>query len=350
MADRFEVPLTATRRRLRRGPLVVIGLLFLAAAGFWWSFAQPVDVDEFAVRQVYFGPSQGVQKDAVYGPGLHLVVPMFERLHRFPRDLQSMHFNDKREGGDVGYDPDASATPSIRIQTSEGYQVTVDVTVLYRIVDPYTVLTKVGEGRLFETQVVARLADKILRQKLGSLNAEEFYDDDVRMAKVEAARAQLTEECTAWGIQVVNVLLREYVYDQRYQEAIEGRKIQDQRVFKNQAESVAASRAAERDRVVAEGKARIEVEGERGRAEVSRITAEADLYARQKVAEGDLLVALAEAKGTELENRALQAGGAQSVVGLEMAKALSGVEIIVVSTTGPGAMNPLDLDSLVEGF
>lgn len=350
MAEGPVVYLNATKRRLRRGPIVVglVGLGLLAS--FWWTFAQPVDADEVAVRQVYFGPSKGVQAEPLHGPGLHLVVPMFERLHRFPRDVQSLHFNDRAEGGEDIWDPDASSTPSIRIQTSEGYQVTVDVSVLFRIVDPYTVLTKVGEGRLFESQVVQRLADKILRQKLGSLNAEEFYDDDVRIAMVEAARAQLSEECAAWGIQVVNVLLREYVYDQRYQEAIEGRKIQDQRVFKNQAESVSATRGAERDRVVAEGKARIEVERERGRAEVSGIAAEADLYARTKVAEGDLLVALAEARGTELENRALQAGGAQAVVGLEMAKALTGVEVIVVSTTGPGAMNPLDLDSLVEGF
>ncbi len=351
MAERPVISLNATRRRLRWGPLVAGLLVFVGLAAFWWTFAQRVGVDQIAVRQVYFGPGKGVQAEALHGPGLHLVVPGIERLHLFPRDLQALHFNDQAEAGaGSGYYADENTSRSIRIQTSEGYQVTVDVSVLYRIVDPYTLLTKVGEGRLFETQVVQRLSDKILREQLGSLNAEEFYNDDVRMAEVEAAREQLTNECAPWGIQVVNVLLREYVYDKRYQEAIEGRKIQDQRVFKNQAESVAAIRAAERDRVIAEGKARIEVERERGRAEVSGIAAEADLYARQKVAEGGLLVALAEARGTELQNRALQAGGAQAVVGLEMAKALDGTEVIVISTTGPGAMNPLDLDSILGGF
>jgi len=144
--------------------------------------------------------------------------------------------------------------------------------------------------------------------------------------------------------------LREYTYDKRYQEAIEQRKIQDQKVFKNQAEAVSASREAEKNRVLAEGQARIEVERERGRAEVRKINAEADAYFRTRIAEGDLLVALAEAEGTKLENQALQQAGAGNMVGLKMAEALDGTEVIMVSTTGDGSMNPLDLDRLIGGW
>lgn len=335
----------------RRWLLVVAPVLLVGLAAVWWTFAQDIPADSVAVRQVYLGPNKGVQREPLYGPGLHLVVPGYERLHVFPRDLQTLDFNDsERSVAKANLGRDYHWAPSIRIQTSEGYQVTVDVTVLYRVVDPYLVITKVGAGRLFETQVVQRRADKILRQTLGALNAEEFYDDGIRMAKVEAARQALTADTSEWGIQVWGVLLREYSYDARYQQAIEQRKIQDQRVFMNQAQSLSAAREAERDRVLAEGDATIEVERERGRAAVRRIDAEADLYYRQKVAEGDLLVALAEAEGTRLENEALRAVGAANLVGLEMAEALEGVELIMVSTTGERAVNPLDLDSLVEGF
>ena len=146
------------------------------------------------------------------------------------------------------------------------------------------------------------------------------------------------------------VLVRDYTYDQRYQEAIEQRKIQDQTVFKNQAEAVAAEREAERQRVLAEGQATVGIEQERGRAEVRKIAAEADLYYRKRIAEGDLLVALAEAEGTRLENAALRVSGASNIVGIEMAKALDGTEVIIVSTTGDGAMNPLDLDAMLKGW
>jgi len=335
----------------RRGRLVALALALGGATALWFMFAQPIGASQVGVRQVYLGPGKGIQQEPVYGPGLHLVVPGYERLHVFPRDVQTLDFNDaERSVAAQKMGVDYHWAPSIRIQTSEGYQVTVDVTVLYRVTDPYTVLTKVGAGRLFETQVVQRRADKILREVLGALNAEDFYNVGVRTEKVEEARVAMTEAMSEWGIEVWGVLLREYSYDDRYQQAIEDRKIQDQRVFKNQSESLAASRAAERDRVVAEGQANILVESERGKSEVRRIEAEGERYYREQVAKGDLLVALAEAEGTELENEALRAVGAGNLVGLEMAEVFEGTEVIILSTTGDEGLNPLDLGSILEGF
>ncbi|MCB9692997.1 MAG: SPFH domain-containing protein [Alphaproteobacteria bacterium] len=327
------------------GAIVVAGLGAMFVLG---STTVTVEPDEFAVRQVYLGPNKGVQQ-GLYGPGTHIVVPGYEKMHVFPRDIQILELN-HAETVQSHLHGDRRVEPAIKIQTSEGYQVTVDVSVMYRVVDPYTIVTKVGAGRIYESTVVHRRADKILRQTLGQLNAEDFYSDVIRMEKAEEARALLVEDLAQWGIQVWGVLLRDYNYDDRYQQAIEDRKIQDQKVFKNQAEAVAASREAEKNRVLAEGQATIDVELERGRAEVRKIKADADLYYRQRIAEGDKLVALAEAEGTRLENDALQQVGASNLVGLEMAKALDGTEIIVVSTTGPGAVNPLDLEALLEGW
>ena len=145
------------------------------------------------------------------------------------------------------------------------------------------------------------------------------------------------------------MLIRDYTYDQRYQEAIEQRKIQDQNVFKNQAEAFSATMEAEKNRVLAEGKATVDVELERGPRRGPQDHAEAESYYRTRVAEGDLLVALAEAEGTKLENAALQQAGASNIVGLEMAEAMEGTEVIMVSTTG-GGVNPLDLDALLRGW
>jgi regulator of protease activity HflC (stomatin/prohibitin superfamily) len=193
-------------------------------------------------------------------------------------------------------------------------------------------------------------SDKVLRQKLGELNAEDFYSGPKRRAHAEDARALLQSEVADAGIEVWAVMVRHYTYDQRYQEAIEQRKIQDQTVFKNRAEAVAASQEAEKDRVLAEGQATIEVERERGRSDIKRIEAEAESYSRRRIAEAELLVALAEAEGTRLENAALQAAGSSNLVGLEMAEVMKGAQIIVVPTDGAGAVNPLDLESLLRGW
>ena len=326
------------------GVAAVALFLFVGAVALYATFTVYIRPDEFAVRQIYLGPNKGIQ-DNVYGPGLHFVMPGYERLHIFPRDMQLLEFNEY-----ISASNDAVVSDPIRIQTSEGYQVTVDVTVAYRIIDPVKLIREVGPGKLFQTSMMIPRSDKILRQSLGRLNAEEFYSGERRLKAAEEARQLLVNEVEEAGIQIWQLMVRHYTYDQRYQDAIEQRKIQDQTVFKNRAEAIAASREAEKNRVLAEGQATVDVESERGRGEVKKIKSEADLYYRKKVAEGDLLVALAEAEGTRLENNALQTAGASNMVGLEMAEVLEGAAVIVVPTDGAGGVNPLDLDNLTRGW
>jgi len=305
MTTKPKVKLKLPRRRSLIGSagLAVVGVVLVVLGVLWFALTVYIGPDEFAVRQVFLGPGKGVQEQ-VFGPGLRVVIPGYERLYMFPRDMQVLELNDEEYNRGERHREDVDVAPAIRIQTSEGYQVTVDVTVLYRIIDPYLVRTRIPGG-LYMEKVVLPEADKILRQTLGMLDAEDFYSDVKRMEKAEKARQQLAAQVEPYGIQVWGVMVRDYIYDSRYQQLIEDRKIQDQSVFKNQAEAVAASREAEKNRVLAEGAANIEIERERGRAEIRKIRADADLYYRQKIAEGDLLVALAEAEGTELENRAL---------------------------------------------
>lgn len=300
---------------------------------------------EFAVRQVIVGSNPGIRNE-VFGPGVHLVIPGYERLHLFPRNIRLLEFNDDQLQGST----EAAFAPSINIQTSEGYRVRVDVSVAYRIVDPYKVLISAGAGSAYESTLVRPRADTALRQALGQLDAEQFYDGELRRQRALQAAETLGRELAPAGIQVWSVMVRHYAYDERYQAAIEGRKIQDQTVFKNRAEAVAASEDAEKNRVLAEGQAMVEVAGQRGDTEVRKIRAEAELYARKKNAEGDLLVALAEAEASRLENDALTAAGSSNIVGLEMAEALRNTRIIIVPTDGAQAVNPLDLDSLIGGW
>ncbi|MFZ5480097.1 MAG: SPFH domain-containing protein [Myxococcota bacterium] len=321
--------------------LAVLGLYVVLTTAFT-VYVRPY---EFAVRQVYFGPGQGIQPD-VHGPGFYMVIPGYERYHVFPRNLQVFEFNDDQ----LQASAEATHAPSINIQTSEGYRVVADVTVVYRIVDPATVMQSVGPGNLYETALVRTRADPVLRQKLGELDAEQFYEGTLRRQKAWEARDLLTTSLEPEGIQVWNVMVREYRYDERYQEAIEQRKIQDQTVFKNRAEALAAQEEAEKNRVAAEGQAIVDVEKERGSAEVRKIAAEGELYSRKRIAEGDLLVALARAESKKMENDALSAAGASNIVGLKMAEALENTKVIVVPTDGPNALNPLDLERLLRGW
>ncbi len=332
-------------RRLRfLWPLVGGAALLLFAYNACSVYIEPGQV---GVKQRVFGSSQGVQNER-YGPGLHWLTPGAERMHLFPATLQMLEMSDQtvassREDG-------VRTVPALKIQTSAGSIVTVDATVLYRIEDAYQVMTKIGPGRLYEDSAVILFAQQQLRRTLGELDAEDFYKGDKREKAASEAQRLLSEELSQKGIRVTHVLVRQYRYDARYQQAIEQRKIQDQTVFKNQAEAQAAQAEAEKNKIIAEGTAAVEVELARGQAEVQKLASEAELYRRTKNADGQLQVKLARAQGTDLENKALRGVGSENMVGLRMADTLRGVDVIVLPSDGEGGTNPLDLNQLLKRF
>ena len=302
---------------------------------------------EMGVKQVILGSEKGI-REGVYGPGLHWVTPGAERMHLFPSDLQLLEMADN--SAEVGEGADHRVVRAIKIQTSEGYTVSADVTVLYRIEDPYRVITQIGPGRLYEDSAVIPRAEQVLRRTLGEMDADDFYKGDRRDKAVALAQKVMVAELEPKGIKVTHVLLRQYRYDARYQQAIEQRKIQDQSVFKNMAEAEAAQAEAEKNRIIAEGQAKVQVELSRGDAEVAKLRSEAELYRRTQAAQGDLVVKLAKAKGIELENVALRGAGSENMVGLKMADVLGGTQVIVVPTDGEGGVNPLDLNAALKRF
>jgi regulator of protease activity HflC (stomatin/prohibitin superfamily) len=339
-----------TSRRIfgtRRGRILYVGVagLIIFIAFYNTSFTY-VRSNEFAIKQVIFGRNAGIQKDIIRA-GLHWVTPGAEMLHIFPTDIQVLNLtSDAKERGvnDVG------TAPALNIQTSEGYNVTVDASVLYRIEDPYKVFTTVGRGRLFESSLVIPRSEQLLRKRMGELDAEEFYDVRKRLEKQKLALDDLNAQLNPAGIKVMHIFVRTYSYDPRYQQAIELRKIQDQTVFKNMAEAEMASANAEKDRVVAVGEAAVKVALAGGEGEKQKLAAQAELFERTQRAEGEKEMKLAEAEGTRLESAALQGRGSEFLVGLKMADALKSTKIIIVPTDGENGMNPLDLKSALKRF
>jgi regulator of protease activity HflC (stomatin/prohibitin superfamily) len=333
--------------RTRGGRIIYVAIAAMIAAVVFYNAAYVyVGPNEFAIKQITIGPGKGIKTDVLY-PGLHWVTPGTERLHLFPTDIQVLSLtSDARERGSS----DVSKEPALNIQTSEGYNVTVDISVLYRIEDPYKVMTAIGPGRLFEQSFVAPRSEQILRKRFGELDAEQFYDVHLRLQKEDLALSDLNAQLVPSGMRAIQVFVRQYSYDARYQSAIEQRKIQDQTVFKNKAEADEASANAEKDRIVAVGEAAVKVELAHGEAEKQKMASQAELYERTQRAEGGKVMQLAEAEGTRLEASALQGRGSEFLVGLKMADALKGTKIIIVPTDGDGATNPLDLKSALKRF
>ncbi len=341
----FKIPkVPKVHLQLSRGVkgLIVILAVVLLAYNLLFVYVQP---NEFGIKVVRMGINRGVQQ-AIHTAGLHLIIPGIQQMHRLPRDIQVLEL--------TAFPDTAAATARkdrvAHIQTSDGFFVDVDVSILYRIEDPYLVFTKIGPGHLFEDNGIIPKAEPALKETLGKLTTEDFYNSPKRVRQVQEARNLLNQELASKGIRVEHVLVRYFRYSQEIQKNIEEKKLKDQLVFTNQAAGRAAREEAELKKIIQEGRVAVDVELEQGQAYVTRKIAEKDLYVRTKKADADLLVKLAEAEKVRLKNEALKGIGSERMVGLKMADVYKGLDLIVLPSDGRAGVNPLDLDNALKLF
>jgi regulator of protease activity HflC (stomatin/prohibitin superfamily) len=324
--------------------ILFVGLKLLIF--FCVTYVRPNEYGIKVVRVPVLGV-RGVHKE-VYHTGFHLVLkPLdFEQMYLFPKDLQVLDLTGAREESAR----EATVGKAAHIQTSDGFFVDVDVSILYKIADPYLVFTRLGTGRAFETNGIMPKAEPVLKQTLGELTTEEFYNSPLRSAKTQLAKDLLNRDLSEYGLQIDQVLVRYFRYTEEIQKNVEEKKLKDQLVFKNQAEARAAAEGAKLKKVIQEGQATVDVKLQEGRAYITTKDAERELYVRKKQAEADLLVKLAEAKKTQLRNDALQGAGSDRMVGLKMAEVYKGLEILVLPSDGANGVNPLNLEQTMKLF
>ncbi len=338
----FKLPKMPFKMSRGIGLLVVVLALIVFAYNLIFVYVEP---NEFGIKVVKMGIKRGVQ-DEYYTAGLQILIPFLQQMHTLPRDVQVLEL--------TGYPNTAAGRArtdrAAHIQTSDGFFVDVDVSILYRIEDPIKVFKTIGPGKLYEDNGIIPKAEPALKETLGKLTTEDFYNSPLRVEKTREARELLNQELNPKGILVEHVLVRYFRYSDEIQKNIEEKKLKDQLVFTNQAAARAAKEEATLKKIIQEGRVAVDVEMEKGRAYVTRKTAEKDLYVRTKKAEADLLVKLAEAEKVRLKNEALKGVGSERMVGLKMADVYKGLDLIVLPSDGTAGVNPLDLDNTLQLF
>jgi regulator of protease activity HflC (stomatin/prohibitin superfamily) len=334
-------------RKLKLGNGLKMGLaglvLLVIGLNAFFVYVQP---DEYGIKVVRVGLNRGVQKE-VYQAGFSFVLPFgLQQMYRLPKNIQVLELTNSPETAAGSARKDRAA----HIQTSDGFFVDVDVSMLYHIEDPYLVFTTIGPGTLYEDNGIIPKAEPALKETLGKLTTEEFYNSPMRVKKAEEAKDQLNMELNLKGIKVDQVLVRYFKYSQEIQKNIEEKKLQDQMVFTNQAAARAAKEEAQLKKIVQEGKVTAAVEMEKGKAYVTRRIAEKDLYVRRIKASADLLVKLAEAERVRLKNEALKGIGSERMVALKMADTYKGLDVIILPSDGPNGVNPLNLSNTLQLF
>jgi len=315
--------------------LLLVGLPVILLRGCVMTYVPP---DEIGLRQISFGPGKGLQTDVVEA-GYRRQVRGYETIRTFPRNIQVLEFS--AGGGESS--SETRRLGAIRVPTVDGYPVSVDITVIYRIADPYLVVSKFGFGRAYEDSVVVRFTDPIVKQYLGELRAEEFYLD-ARLEQVVELKKELSTIFETNGLELADVLVRQYDYPDTFQQLTEQKKIQDQRALSSQALAKQAEVDTRLKQTVAEGRNSIAVRTAEFEAQITEINAQKNLYERQKRAEADLLVKSAEADGTRLINRAMEGAGSAKLLRLKKGLALLNSIRGPIYITG----DPTDLGSLMK--
>lgn len=347
MAERWDSP--EKKESFKAAPgcmktVFILAFVFFILVIFYNIFFVYVRPYEYGVKEIRLGAHRGIQ-DKVYNPGLHFIIPGIQRMHKFPRELQLFDLTNYPQERMSRYEKAA------HIQTSDGFYVDVDVSVLFRIEEPVKVLKTIGPGTLYYDNGVIPKAEPSLKATLGELTTEEFYNSPLRVKKVKEAKDLLNQELREpKGIYVEDVLVRYFVYSTEIQKNIEEKKLKDQLVFTNQAKAKESEEWAKLQKVIEEGEANVKVKLEEGKAYVMTREAEKDLYVRRKKAEANLLVKLAEARKTEMINNAYRVIGTEKLVGLRMAEVFDGLEVIILPSDGEDGFNPLDFGETLELF
>jgi len=298
-----------------------------------------------------------VPKD--FGPGWHRDLGPIDKWELYDSTVQTLEMTkDPTTGSRQGRD-------DVKVQSADGYAISVDVTVKYRIVKDRAnnLYRELGSGGRYKT-IVRNEAESACMGSFGTMKTEDFYNPMVRRERSAAVSTLLGETLAKKSIEVISVLIRDVEFDQEYENKIRRKKLADQEVEVNKSEANAAQKRGLTQVIEAETEKLVNIIIEEKNAELVRMQAEtdleiakltaeyqryatekqadADLIAAQKNAEGERLTRVAEAEGEKLRNKAIQGTGGSVIVALEAARNLHFTDVMISTMN----IDLLDVDGM----
>lgn len=331
--------------------LISICVIALLLGG--WIVARVLTVDipvgsvGVRVREYGIGGKRGVEKND-FGPGWHLDLGPIHSWQFYDSTVQTLEMTRDPSFGD------RMESDEVKVQSSDGYNISVDVTVKYRIKKDHAHLLyqDLGAGEKYK-RFVRNESQGACMKRFGQMATEQFYDPAIRREKSQEVRTMLKENLAQKNVDVVDVLIRDVQFDKDYETKIRRKKLADQEVELNKSEAKAAETRGITQKIEAETEKLISIINQEKESDLRKMEAQtdreiatiiakaesyatqkradADLIDAQKEAQGKLLVKKAEAEGEKLRNEAMQGVGGNIIVALEAASNLN-VSDIQVST------------------
>ena len=329
---------------------VFILTLTLALTGCTFHATDSTEVGVLTKKINFFGiwGTKGVQPET-YAPGATYPFPaIITDWNTFNVALQNLEMvADKSKGDRAGRD-------DIEFKTHDGNDISVDVTVAWRVdtAKAAIVLEKVGRSTTeVKDNLVRPVCRSVVRDVLNTMTSEEFYVSEKRFAKAEEARERLSKIMGPEGVIVERVILGEHHFNPEYEKVIHDKKLAEQTAERMVSEGNAAQQEALRNLETAKGQVSQLIAKANGMLDQAKLAADADYYRSQKEAEAILAEKKAHAKGVEKQNAALAGAGGRTLVKLRVAEALEGKQILFVPGGGKGGgLQTMNVNELIARF
>jgi regulator of protease activity HflC (stomatin/prohibitin superfamily) len=198
-------------------------------------------------------PSPGGVRPQPLNGGLYMIIPFSERVVKYPIAWQTYTMASSYDEGDhMGDD-------SIRARTSDGQEVMMNCSIIFRVDNEQAVLLHVEWQDRYREEFVRPVTRALVRRQVSQFTVEEVNSSARRDLEADLDR-RLREEFADQGLILDEFLLRDITFSPEYAAAVENKQVALE-------EQIRADYEAERMRRMARGQADAILIEAQGRAE-----------------------------------------------------------------------------------
>ena len=303
---------------------------------------------EVGVRTVQFAVfgRTGVLSEPYPAGQTYFFLPVVNGWTVFDVGLQNLAMTQSPDSGA------RTGDDALNFKTSDGNDISVDVTIAWRIdpaKTPY-LLQFVGSSRKeIEERIVRPVVRTVLRDVLNELRSEQFYDAGMRSEKAQQARGSAAHFLGPEGVLVDSVLLGEHRFNPAYEQVIKDKTVAEQEAARLRSESEAAAEQMKRELEVAKGDVNQTIETAKGEAQKARLKADSTYFQRDREAQALLAEAKSRTEGLKAQAKAMAGSGGHNMVKIKVAEALAGKPILFMPSAG-GDLRTTNMNDLISRY
>jgi regulator of protease activity HflC (stomatin/prohibitin superfamily) len=216
--------ITAVRRILNER-LIVLLLVFAVIVTLISNAVVYIEPQQVGIVSSLIAPRG--YRDQPLDSGLQLIVPLVERVHRFPTYLQTYTISSVRNetaGAQVG---------NISARTSDGQAVYVEVSLIYGIDRANAVRVYLDWQDRYVSDLISPLVRGVVRAHISQFTVDQV-NSDMRQRLEEQIAAAMTDELDDYGFTVRRFLLRDISFSPQFANAVEEKQVAFQGVARDQ--------------------------------------------------------------------------------------------------------------------